>query len=87
MILADANINSAGKVGGDGLADLLVAQVRTSMIIHGILQEQVNMISTNTIRWVIIVIINKKRNNWQSFHLPFAGWSIGEKQGKNRKRA
>ena len=41
LILSDANINSAGKVGADGLADLLVAQVRTSMIIHDILQEQV----------------------------------------------
>ena len=47
LILGDANINSAGKVGGDGLADLLVSQVRTSMIIHDILQEQVSFNSCN----------------------------------------
>ena len=47
LILGDANINSAGKVGGDGLADLLVSQVRTSMIIHDILQEQVSFNNCN----------------------------------------
>ena len=52
LILGDANINSAGKVGGDGLADLFVIQLRTSMIIHDILQEQVIsfIITTTKIR-------------------------------------
>ena len=57
LILGDANINSAGKVGDDGLADLFVIQLRTSMIIHDILQEQVIsfIIATTKLRLFIVV--------------------------------
>ena len=44
LILSDANINCVSKVGSDGVADLLVAQVRTSMIVHDILHEEVNIV-------------------------------------------